>query len=117
MKGLSEAVSISYLLAPEPVSCIQLYSQKQFGSGEKGISEAVQRFLCCGALSETPQKSLQAGQWTVALEILGSMPGLRVLPDAVTLASAISCLEKGEQWERALQLLSQGAFRGARGDR
>ena len=62
-----------------------------------------------------PQKFPKAGQWTVALDILGSMPRLRVLADAVTLASVISCLEKGEQWERALQLLSQGSRCASRG--
>ncbi|CAE7705121.1 unnamed protein product [Symbiodinium sp. CCMP2592] len=64
--------------------------------------------ISCSAAITACEKAMVAGQWTVALDILGSMPRLRVLADAVTLASVISCLEKGEQWERALQLLSQG---------
>ena len=85
-----------------------------FGLCADALAKAVQWQRAVQLLPERPNVVVYgatvaacegAGQWEVALSLLGRMQGHQLLPNLVTYSSAMSACEKGAAWPKALEIL------------
>ena len=58
-----------------------------------------------GRLAMKKSACVKSGKYQLALSVLSSMPGMRVMPDEVSHNAAISACKKCARWQKALFLL------------